>query len=230
MSGAASKELVLTVQEPPAAEMTDERLRHLARREVYSLWEQIEALPPETPGRPLLLHLFQTQQDRLQEQMKLRLAHALGCRRRVALLGEQKPASPLFQWSLAWAWAHADEVYVLSPRHGLVALAGPGGLADADLPASDLRLEQLRQAEREHWGRLVAAELVRRTHDWPLDLTILAADLYADALPLERHWTVRCPLRGLRLADRLKWLKAENAPDPEKMEAGFHKAFGMAGG
>lgn len=101
----------------------------------------------------------------------------------------------LFRKALAVARAQCDEVFILSAKHGLVAL-------DQELGHYDVSLRTLTPAERAVWGARVAAQLEARFPGAvPLELVCFAGALYADALPvaLRKRSRLLRPLRGLGL-------------------------------
>lgn len=137
--------------------------------------------------------------------------------RRVALIGCSKVKatttcaaremyrSALFRAALRWALLHADQVLVLSAKHGVLGLDDVIEPYDETLPRY--------QAGRLAWGARVAAELDRRLPDLDTELAVLAGELYADPIWFEDrdvYWSE--PLRGLAIGERLAWLKANGWP------------------
>ncbi len=129
----------------------------------------------------------------------------VGCGRKkrgVASQARELYTSTLFRTSLRYAEAFADEVFILSALHGLVA---PGVV----LKPYDFRLTELRQREREAWGFRIARGLADQLHALPVRVTFLAGGEYARwiAPRLPSSWEVEQPLEGLGLGPRLRWLK-----------------------
>lgn len=109
----------------------------------------------------------------------------------------------LFRASLQAAEQIADVVYVLSAKHGLVQLEQP-------IASYDLQLSKLPVAERLQWGRRVIKQLLELHGGAPFSVVAFAgaAYLYPIRVYLEPHITVRDPLAGLELGERLQALKA----------------------
>ena len=156
---------------------------------------------------------------------------ALGRPVRVGLVGcsEKKhregihPARELyrgnfFRRSLPIAEATCDEVWILSARHGLVALEQ--SLTYYNEPIAT------RRKDREHWGAGVFTSLANGYLDLPLHLVILAGALYVEGLTgydartgrcvsfnahhLERlRWSYETPLEGLDRSARFRWFAAQ---------------------
>lgn len=133
----------------------------------------------------------------------------LGCGK--AKASEARPARELytgnlFRLSLRYAELRAAEggvVYVVSAEHGLVEL-------DQVVEPYEKSLQGSSKREREAWG-LRTFDDVRRRHQQPGNVVILAGDVYA--YPLRRaallaKWTFEEPLRGLDIGGRLAQLKA----------------------
>lgn len=64
-------------------------------------------------------------------------------------------ASPLFRAAVAYALAHDDAVYILSPKHGLLT-------PEQVIEPYDVNLNARPPAERAAWGAAVSADLRRR--------------------------------------------------------------------
>lgn len=107
----------------------------------------------------------------------------------------------LFQKSLRYAEevAEADEVYVLSAKHGLIAL-------DEVIAPYEMTLNRMGVREVQDWADRVLNEL-RSVADLKEDgFTILAGDNYRKFLvPHMRH--VEVPLEGLMFGQQLQFLK-----------------------
>lgn len=133
---------------------------------------------------------------------------------RVALIGcgKQKAArtcaaramyrSPLFQAALRWAINHCDVAFVLSAKHGLLALDQLIDPYDETLPRD--------AAARAAWGRRVGAQIVGAVGEIEAEVVVLADERYEQAIHIddpewEYHW--HTPLAGLGIGERLAWLK-----------------------
>jgi hypothetical protein len=110
--------------------------------------------------------------------------------------------STLFKESLKWAEARCDVVYVISDKHGLLPL-------DQQVEDYEVDLGSFTKDERDEWGRRVRAALHLKA---PVEVFILAGELYVDALKLNRMpgVTVHTPLAGKKHGQRVQWLQQEN--------------------
>jgi hypothetical protein len=112
--------------------------------------------------------------------------------------------SALSVLSMRYASAVADELFILSALHGLVA-------PDTVLTPYGRSLKDMRRHERGDWGLRIAGKLAARYEGLPVRLTFLAGAEYVSwirrHLPL--YWQVREPLAGLGLGRRMQWLSTE---------------------
>jgi hypothetical protein len=115
--------------------------------------------------------------------------------------------STLFKKSLAYAESRCSTTYVLSAKHGLVAL-------DKVLAPYDHKLER---AAAPAWANRVAGDLYLE-HGPNVELLVLAGDVYATPLFDELVFTFgfkqprfRFPLAGKQIGERLHWLTRELA-------------------
>ena len=113
-------------------------------------------------------------------------------------------SSDWFQKASAYAERMADEWYVLSARHGLVA-------PDTVIAPYDETLNNMPVAARRAWARRVLGDL----HRWlrPGDhVLMLAGTKYREHLvaPI-RHMgcEVEVPMKGLRFGEQKRWLKRQ---------------------
>jgi len=121
--------------------------------------------------------------------------------------------SPLFRAALRYSITACDRTFVLSAKHGLLALTDVIEPYDESLPR-DL-------AGRLAWGTRVGAQIVAAVGEIEAELVVLAGERYADAISFddpewEYVWTE--PLRGLGIGDRLAFLKRGGA-HPERSAA-----------
>ncbi len=117
--------------------------------------------------------------------------------------------SPLFRLSLAYARTIApdDRIRIISARWGAIGL-------DQPITSYEFRLQSLRRSERETWGVQTVADLTSDFGYGPLRVIVLAGETYVEALRYGRGWHARgwrfeLPLDGLRVGERLAWLKRE---------------------
>jgi hypothetical protein len=125
-----------------------------------------------------------------------------------------------FRRSLPIAEATCDEVWILSARHGLVALDQPLGYYNEPMAT--------RRKDREYWGANVLTGLANSYLDLPLHLVILAGALYVEGLTgyeprtgrcvsFNAHhiarlgWSYETPLEGLDRPARFRWFAAQES-------------------
>lgn len=110
----------------------------------------------------------------------------------------------LFQSSLRHAERTCDQVYIASAQYELVL---PNQvLRPYDRTLADLGGKRARTA----WGQRVLASIGHRKGDPPPTIIIYAGGHYADALQAGawwRDWPWERPLDGMRIGERLRWLK-----------------------
>lgn len=111
--------------------------------------------------------------------------------------------SQLFRKSATWADRQGHDWFVLSAHHGLIH-------PDGNLAPYDHSVRSMTPDERQLWAHAVAQQLRARAQFWDverLDITLLAGATYASWVPLVEDWcTVRQPLEGLQIGQRLQWL------------------------
>lgn len=114
--------------------------------------------------------------------------------------------SALFQKATAYAGTLGCDVYVISAAYGLIRM-------DDQLAPYDKSMSGMAPEQRAQWARHVAGQLdaLAAFHDTDrLDVTLLAGESYAGWMPLVSSWcTVRQPLRGMQIGQRLQWLNAQ---------------------
>jgi hypothetical protein len=117
----------------------------------------------------------------------------------------------LFRKSLAYAEARCSVVYVLSAKHGLLAL-------DQVVEPYDLTLSSQRCSERVTWARGVWSQLCElydlRGAAGPRSFMVLAGDPYSApllsvAVVLNLLVELLVPLRGMDIGERLQFLTGE---------------------
>jgi hypothetical protein len=128
----------------------------------------------------------------------------------------------LFRAGLSHAEATADEVLIVSAHHHLVEL-------DQEIGAYERSLASMRKIEREAWEERVVGDLVARYSGVPIELTVYAGAMYADAIAgaLRRWqrsgggvaWRWSTPLAGLSVGYRLRWYKTARAARSEARSA-----------
>jgi len=109
--------------------------------------------------------------------------------------------SALFKKSRLYAQSNFSHWYILSAKHGLLS---PGNL----IKPYNLTLNDMTVTERKAWSASVSLDIFKScTPETEFD--ILAGNSYTKYLvPLlcERGYTVRLPLKGLGIGQRLAWL------------------------
>lgn len=131
----------------------------------------------------------------------------LSCTKRKA--GYPAPArvfysvSPIFRKALAYVSRHADQIYVLSAKYGLVTL-------DQVLEPYDLTLNTMSLRQRQEWAERVLAQIQSRHGR---DLSGLTFEFHTGEkyrVPLEdvlreAAATCVCPVAGLPIGRRLRY-------------------------
>lgn len=112
----------------------------------------------------------------------------------------------LFQKSLAYAERTHVDVFILSARHGLLS-------RDEVVQWYDARLSTARD-DQQAWAIKVGSQLIDRYTKCRLDLFVLAGAAYVEPLRwyVERtrgRWTIRAPMQGRQVGERLRWLNQE---------------------
>jgi hypothetical protein len=112
---------------------------------------------------------------------------------------------PLFKASLGHATHTADELFVLSSVHGLLAL-------DQEVDSYDRPLRSASKSERDNWAYRACLDLRRRMRGRRFEVVIYAGETYAD--PIEKYLrlldcsiAVTAPLSGLTLGYQLRWFR-----------------------
>lgn len=114
-------------------------------------------------------------------------------------------SSPLFRGMRTYAEAVSDRWFILSAKHGLLE-------PEQVIEPYELTLNRLGKQERARWASAIA-DAVERLVPADTRLVVLAGAAYvADLEPLlRRRYTVDVPMRGLKLGNRLRWLREANA-------------------
>lgn len=111
--------------------------------------------------------------------------------------------SQLFRKSATWADRQGHDWFVLSAKHGLIK-------PDDRLAPYDHSVRNMTPYDRQYWANAVAEQLRALALFWGvehLNVTLLAGAAYANWIPLVEDWcTVRQPLEGLQIGQRLQWL------------------------
>ena len=131
-----------------------------------------------------------------------------------AKLAHRAPAADLYTSDLfaaardyaeAHAQLHGSRWAVLSARHGLL---DPAQRIDP----YDLKLASLTPLSRSRWALLVVLKLEELEAD-RRPIVVLAGKDYADPLRYQRPgWAWEEPLRGWRIGERRRWLRANLPP------------------
>ena len=108
--------------------------------------------------------------------------------------------SRLFALSYQYAKAHADAVYILSAKYGLLP-------EDVMAAPYDLTLNTMSKAERVQWADRVFAQLREACRIEETEFILLAGKRYYEYL-LPRLPAVSLPLEHLAMGERMAWLKA----------------------
>ena len=106
----------------------------------------------------------------------------------------------LFRKSLAYAQSLSpDAIYILSAKHGLLAL-------DAEVDPYDVTLKVMNKEQRAAWASSVLRQLRQVAHPTEDRFTFLAAEAYRkQLLPHLTHHQI--PMRGLGIGRQLRFLK-----------------------
>jgi hypothetical protein len=109
-------------------------------------------------------------------------------------------ASPLFKFSLQYAkQEHPEHIFILSAKHGLVAL-------DQILEPYNQTLNDMDLTQISTWANSVHVELKRSVNLNEATIILLAGERYTRyLLPHLPHYSL--PLHGLGIGKRLQWLK-----------------------
>lgn len=176
--------------------------------------------PPTPPSAAKLANAILKERERIaaieMKQGRVAALKVLGRPVYVALVGCSKtkvsvpsPAKDfytgdLFKLAVAFAQRSADEVFIVSAKHGLVPL-------DEELRPYDRTIADLTRKDRLRWAEGVITSLRRRLPGLRLNIIVLAGKDYAD--PLIRAtggtgWNCERPLLGKGIGQQKAWLKA----------------------
>lgn len=114
-------------------------------------------------------------------------------------------ASPLFRGTLTYGKSlNPDKIYILSAKHYLVPL-------DKELEPYDKTLKDMSAEEKEKWGEITSKQMQQAGLNLNKDKFIfLTGSEYMKPLlkyiPAEN---ISAPMEGLRLGERMKWLKTQ---------------------
>ena len=163
---------------------------------------------PKTSARPSAATLSTTAPPVNPQPVTVARVALVGCGKKK--LDGKHPArdlytGPLFKAALAHATRTADEAFILSARHGLLAL-------DEEVESYDKPLASASWSERERWAYRVCLDLRRRLHGRRFEVAIFAGQTYADPIDrcmalLDRTVAVTTPLAGLSLGYQLRWFR-----------------------
>lgn len=124
----------------------------------------------------------------------------------------------LFRASYEWATRHADRVFILSAKHGLVE-------PEQVIAPYDHKLSEKSKKERQAWGERVVSSLFGKVRAKKMRIIVLAGQEYADALPLAweakrlgRDVSVEKPLKGKSQGERLAFFAQERKAEEKKPE------------
>ncbi len=116
--------------------------------------------------------------------------------------------SPLFKKNMAYARKRkVDNIYILSAKHGLLAL-------DDEIDPYDLTLNEMSTRDKNRWARRVFKQ-IKDHPDIPdikdTKFIILAGENYRNNLePVLPN--VEIPMKGLPIGKQLQWLTQQTAP------------------
>lgn len=112
-------------------------------------------------------------------------------------------ASPLFRGTLEYGKSlNPDKMYILSAKHYLVSL-------NKELAPYDKTLKEMPADEKEKWGEIVANQMQKEGLDLNKDKFIFLTGLeyMKPLLKYIPEENISNPMEGLRLGERMKWLK-----------------------
>jgi hypothetical protein len=142
----------------------------------------------------------------------------VGCCRSVrsgAMPASKLHRGRLFRQALEYAQSYCQEVFLLSPLHGIVP-------PEQEIEAYDLMTPQMAHSEHITWGERIVSELIAYFPLMRLDLTFFCGHQYvwpiAMAVEKERQplpWVFHHPLNGLAFQDRMRWFERR---DPSRHE------------
>lgn len=116
--------------------------------------------------------------------------------------------SQLFQKSAQWAEKQDCEWFILSAKHGIIK---PHGY----IAPYNMTLGKMSAYERSKWGEYVAEDIKQLIRYWGVDtltIDIMAGKSYAEWVnQLDERFTVRQPMAGMQIGQRLNWLNNQRA-------------------
>lgn len=123
----------------------------------------------------------------------------------------------LFKLAYRHARDNYEEVYFLSPKHGLLD-------THEEIEPYDYNMLHLRGERRARWGVKVVNDLMALHPMTRLDIVFFAGPSYVEAVTTAVNqdailWTTEDPLRGLDLWDRMAWFQNELGEPHEKTSA-----------
>ncbi len=180
------------------------------------------SVPPPPPADPRrLARAIEAERAKIratyETRGRLAALHALDRTPIVALVGcskskyaEQAPArrlygGPLFPAALAYAEAVADEIYILSAKHGLVH-------TEQVLTSYDYSMKDHNQKGRERWAIDIVEKLAVLYPRFRPTVICLAGEDYARPLfipLLGKGWAFQTPLTSMMVGTRRAWLKEQ---------------------
>jgi hypothetical protein len=108
--------------------------------------------------------------------------------------------SPLFRFAFDYASKHADRVYILSAKYGLVE-------PTRRIQNYDLTLKNMPTSQRREWAKKVAREIHQVVPPKSTLLFLCGEDYRQDLLGLLNGFVHRIPLQGLSFGRQLQWYK-----------------------
>lgn len=112
-------------------------------------------------------------------------------------------ASPLFRGTLTYGKSlNPDKMYILSAEHYLVPL-------DRELAPYDKTLKTMSAEEKEKWGEIVAKQMQKVGLNLNKDkfIFLTGTEYMKPLLKYIPKENVNTPMEGLRLGERMRWLK-----------------------
>ena len=114
-------------------------------------------------------------------------------------------ASPLFRGTLTYGKSlNPDKMYILSAEHYLVPL-------DRVLAPYDKTLKEMPADEKEKWGQIVIKQMQKEGLDLQNDkfIFLTGTEYMKPLLKYIPEKNISTPMEGLRLGERMQWLKAQ---------------------
>lgn len=125
----------------------------------------------------------------------------IGCvkqKRNTACSAQEMYISPLFRRSYAYALRHAQKIYILSAKHGLLS-------PQKIISPYNETLNQKTEHEKKIWAAKVYAQMQQAGIHPDDEILFLCGENYCKYLRCIYQNSVE-PLRGLPMGKRLKWL------------------------